>query len=208
MPDRSEPILAIVDGSLESLIACALLERPDRALAWFVGAGDDDADLRRAAVELQADLLGMDGVHEPAAEAWSSLPGGFGESALLIAAVAAASRDARSRVLWPKNEPDDLGMMMDASDRALLIQRLGMIETEESDRLGVRIDTPILDLPRSKLIDLAVDLDVPAWSAWWALPAALDHRPAQRERAGWVEALEAAGAAGLLERPRAVVADA
>ena len=203
MSERSEPVLMIVDGGLESLIAAMLLDRSGAVRAWYVGAGAEDSPLRRAAAELQADILGVDTIHNPRTppETWGSLPGGFGESAMLLEAVAEALRTRCARVIWPRTTNGDLDSMTDASDRALLVARLGLIESTRTQSLDIRIDTPLLDLSQKQLADLAVDMDAPVWSVWWALPEAMDHPEAERARSRWLTLLRGAGGERLLNRP-------
>lgn len=199
-------MLVIVDGGLESLVASMLIEPPDSAVAWFVGGSPEEVELRRTAARIQADLLGLSELREPGADAdfWTNLPGGLGEAGLLLAALAESMRGDRSRVLWPKQVAGDLDSMLDAADRALLIQRVGLIEQQRTASPNLRIDMPLIDLNDQQVAELAVDLDAPLWSSWWALPDAVDVRSAQAERARWAEVVTAAGGERLLTRHRRI----
>lgn len=202
MSQRAEPILTIVDGGLESLVASILINPPARAAAWFVGGAPEEIACRRAAARLQAELIGLEDFIEPSVEPWLGLPGGFGEAAMLLAALATAAESKRARVLWPKHVSGDLDAMLDASDRALLVQRIGLIELGDSEQLDVHIDSPLLDLTDRQIAELAVDLEAPLWSCWWALPAAADIPEAQTERRRWAELLRDCGGERLLTRSK------
>ncbi len=204
MAKRAEPRLIIVDGSLESLVASMLVDPPDQSIAWFVGGSPEEVELRRTAARIQADLLGLGEIREVSdgADFWADLPGGFGEAGLLLAAVTEAVRDGISRVMWPKQVAGDLDAMLDAADRALLIQRVGLIEQQRASTPDLRIDTPLIDLSDQQVAELVVDLDAPAWASWWALPDAIDLAAAQAERVRWSEKVIQAGGERLLTRQR------
>lgn len=199
-------MLVIVDGGLESLVASMLIDPPERAVAWFVGGTPEEIELRRTAARIHADLLGLEELREaPAgADLWADLPGGIGEAGLLLVAISEAIRDERSRVLWPKHVAGDLDGMLDAADRALLIQRIGLIEQQRTSSPNLRIDTPLIDLSDQQVAELAVDLDAPLWASWWALPDAVDLNAAQAERSRWTEVVVKAGGERLLTRRRRI----
>lgn len=202
MPVRAEPKLVIVDGGLESLVVSMLIEPADTAIAWFVGGGGDVVEeARRTAAKTQADVLGFADFLDPGPDdrPWEALAGGFGQSAMLLAAVSRASVLKCHRVIWPKCAAGDLDSMLDASDRALLVQRLAMIEQERTNALDVQIDTPLLDLTDEQVAELAADLNAPIWSCWWRLEEVSQSRTAMDERARWEQSLHEANADWLLE---------
>jgi len=204
MPDRTEPVLVIADGELESLVAMLLLEAPEQAQAWFIGAGADESPLRRRATQIQVESAGLEQMIDPTtpADAWASLPGGLGESAMLLSALADAAARGCADVVWPRASDGDLDSMTDSADRALLVERLGVIESARTESLDVRLRTPLLDLSDRQIAELAADLAAPVWSCWWALPEAGDRPDAEPERLRWSDLLSELGAAALFDRPR------
>ena len=199
---RDDSVLVIVDGGLESLVASLLAEPREKAVSWFVGGSPEESDFRRTAARMQAELLGLGSIREPAdgADFWTSLPGGLGEAAMLLAGVNEVIQSGLTRLLWPKHASGDLDSMLDGADRALLIQRLGLIEQQRLGTPGLRIDTPLIDLSDLQVADLAVDLDAPVWSCWWAMPNAVDLGAADAERRRWTDALKHVGGERLLTR--------
>ncbi|RMH25994.1 MAG: hypothetical protein D6693_07940 [Planctomycetota bacterium] len=205
MPQRAEPVLVIADGGLPSLVTMLMLDEPARGIALFTGAGADDSALRRRATDLHVELAGLDRVDEPALapDALAPLAGGLGESAMLLAAIADAAERRCREVHWPRTADGDLDAMADAADRALLVERLGVIESARTGSLDVSLVTPLLDLDDQQIAELAADLAAPVWSCWWALPEAADRADASRERARWAERLRGLGAEALLAPPAA-----
>ena len=102
--------------------------------------------------------------------------------------------------VYQKNTVDPALMTnLSAADRALLVQRIGLIEME-SESLDVKIDSPLLDLTDRQVAELAVDMDAPVWSCWWALPASDDLPEARPQRERWGGLLQDLGAQRLLRR--------
>lgn len=203
MTARAEPTLVILDGGLESLVAVMVQDLPDALTGWFRGGADgEETELRRCAARIQMDLLGCAGLVEPrhGCEPWKCLPGGFGEATLLMAALAEAAGRASARVVWPRQVGGDLNAMLDAADRALLVQRLGILELEGSKSADIRIEAPLLDLTDHQLAELAVDLAAPIWSCWWALPEAGAMPEATEARARWSNLIGEFGGEQLLRR--------
>lgn len=100
---------------------------------------------------------------------------GLSASELLMAACIEALRRNIHRVVWPvqlggPNIPtdqinvDELDLVSDAFDRALLCSRLLAIDAGPR---GLIIETPYLDFTDSQVMDLAADLDAPVNLAWW-----------------------------------------
>lgn len=202
MTARAEPMLVIVDGGFESLLAAMLLEPADSAIAWFVGGGENEVEeARRTAAKTQADLLGFADFLDPEPDnrPWESLAGGFGLSTMLLAAVNQAISLKCQRVIWPMCAGGDLDAMLDASDRVLLVQRLALIEQERTDSRDVQIDTPLLDLTDKQAAELAADLEAPIWSCWWRPKQVSRSWPGHEERTRWERALKEANAQWLLE---------
>lgn len=100
---------------------------------------------------------------------------GLAASELLMAACIEALRHNIHRVIWPiqlggPNIPtdqinlDELDLVADAFDRALLCARLLAIDAGPR---GLLIETPYIDFTDAQLMDLAADMDAPVNLAWW-----------------------------------------
>ncbi|MEQ8316895.1 MAG: hypothetical protein RIE77_13565 [Phycisphaerales bacterium] len=85
-------------------------------------------------------------------------------------------------------------------DRALLISRLVTLDASEHGVGVFEVQTPLMDLSDAQVAELALDLDVPIWRAWWwevaagkraKDPAVADRANALRDR--WCGALESLG---------------
>ena len=109
----------------------------------------------------------------------AELPGklrtGLAASELLLSACIDALRRNIHRVVWPVQlggpniptdhiEVDELDLVSDAFDRALLCSRLLAIDAGPR---GLLIETPYIDFTDAQVMDLAADLDAPVNLAWW-----------------------------------------
>lgn len=105
----------------------------------------------------------------------AKLRSGLAASELLMAACIEALRHNIHRVIWPiqlggPNIPtdqinlDELDLVADAFDRALLCARLLAIDAGPR---GLLIETPYIDFTDAQVMDLAADMDAPVNLAWW-----------------------------------------
>ncbi|MFI4916296.1 MAG: hypothetical protein ACIAS6_07320 [Phycisphaerales bacterium JB060] len=85
-------------------------------------------------------------------------------------------------------------------DRALLVSRLVTLDAAEHGVGVFEVQTPLMDLSDAQVAEMALDLDVPIWRAWWweaaagkraRDPALADRANACRDR--WCTALESLG---------------
>lgn len=85
-------------------------------------------------------------------------------------------------------------------DRTLLVSRLVTLDAAEHGVAVFEVQAPLMDLSDVQVAEMALDLDVPIWRAWWwevaegkrANDPALGER-ANACRARWCSALEALG---------------
>ncbi len=192
-----EPILVINDGSVAALVACLLAPELSKVTVWVPpagsslrGVGADEAS-QMSLVSQQSDLLGYERVVTPAplarpvAERWIEQP------ASLLLALADARRLGCTRVVWPVVHGESPAEMLEAAERAALVNRLcwlGEPERAASDPgsaeaggmggaggqggMGagpqtIRLETPFVDLTPSQVMDMARDLDAPLQTCWW-----------------------------------------
>lgn len=85
-------------------------------------------------------------------------------------------------------------------DRCLLVSRLVTLDAAEHGVGVFEVQTPLMDLSDAQVAELALDLDVPIWRAWWweaaagkraKDPALAERATALRDR--WCGALESLG---------------
>lgn len=194
-------MLIISDGGLPALVSCMLAINPEGVVIWSPPQGSPGLDhpgarigpQHRAAVERQADLLGLRGVEFGAPLNWPSEASAAEEddvhtlptSALLMLATAEARRLGCDDVVWPVVCGSDLDELASAAERARLVSRLSMLPTHQGKtRSGVpgliRIRTPLADLTPLQVAELALDLDAPIQTCWWqpgVRPATLAEAP-------------------------------
>lgn len=127
----------------------------------------------------------------------AGLSPGLPESVCLLAALHSARSLGCERVVWPFHVHSDhqsiageLERIAAAVDRAQLIGRLSLLEGTP-----VVVDAPLADLTDGQLADLAIDLDAPAYLAWWwrSLGSEPAERVAAEERRAWLPVLRDAG---------------
>lgn len=207
--------LLITDGGLPALVAAAI-EAERLASAGESGGGAPAllmpwvadpalAETQLTAIASQAkffrhDLLEAAPIRDFAAGTSAS----FVETLGLLAAVEVARANGCSRIVWPAHAhatddtlAEDIDRMAAAVDRALLVQRIAMLDPASpgSPRSELTIETPLVDLTDAQLADLVVDLDAPAYLCWWwrALPEPKTEQAAAAERTAWKAALRHAG---------------
>jgi hypothetical protein len=197
--ETSTAILA--DGSLASLVACALLKEaltssqvPSDARGLvipFFPKGATNAQVEAARVQAASYDL-------PVAEAHAKPEGegsqGEGESRALLSAGHIAARAGLGSVLWPVQaavgEGLDLDRISACADRALLVGRLVAIDAVEHGVRGLTISIPFIDLTDRQIAELAMDMGVPLQACWWNR---FSDRAAGEERARWMAALRSVG---------------
>jgi hypothetical protein len=190
------------DGSLASLVACAMLQEsltasdaaPDSG-GLVIAVPEGDATSTRAdAARLQAQAYGLPFAELAADEPSSAKTRGESQTRLLLAAVYAAARARCESILWPIVASTPAGIDLDAvaagADRALLVARLVALDAKDHGLPGLTITVPFIDLTDHQIADLAVDMAVPIETCWWnrfAGPSAAE------ERKRWTAALRSVG---------------
>lgn len=183
-------MLIISDGGLPALVSCMLAINPEAVAVWVPPQDAPGLDhpaarigsLHRAAVERQADLLGLRGVGAAPALQWPAEADSGSEpdlhslptSAMLMLAVSEARRLGCSDLVWPVVCGADLDELATAAERARLVSRLSMLPTHQGrSRSGapglIRVRTPLADLTPQQVAELALDLDAPVQTCWWQL---------------------------------------
>ncbi len=200
--------IIIADGGLPALVAAAI--EAERAISGGGGgaslmlwpASPLLASAQFTAVTSQARFLRLGLTDTPqlslnGTEASTTLRDTLG----LLSGVEAARAAGCSRVVWPvqyhadhDSLPGELDRIAAAVDRALLVARLGLLETDRASD-EITIETPLVDLTDSQIADLVVDLDAPAYLCWWwRRPSEAEAEAlAAPERKAWLAALREAG---------------
>lgn len=190
----SEPCLVIADGSLSSLVLCALsgemarLRRSDeKSLLYpaFWTRGRDQEDVLPAvdrATQTHASLYGLELVTDRAGypsgddEMGMDTDSGAGthETRLLLDACSIAMSRGIRKVVWGVQiDGEDHGgterieRIARALDRAILVGRLATLDAPSSGAVEVVVETPLADLTDQQVVDLALDLSVAHDSCWW-----------------------------------------
>lgn len=208
MGERGRRSLIILDGSLPGLVCAALGEHPEELVGWFPGAGIDlgEGELGEAhqqAAQRQGELTGLGeaviagraGTRSEHAKESGWIGGstaGIDTSIVLLRACAEAARRGCGRVVWGVHCGSDLDGVFDGAERAGLIGRLASIGLPGSME-GLRVETPLLDMSETQIAELALDLDVPVGSCWWAGDAGRAIEGSAVVRGRWERALAGAG---------------
>lgn len=178
MPARRDgSILVIFDGGVTSLVATLLAGHPERAIAWLPPAGsttlDDPAstigEACGAATEQLVELLAMKGIERPA-PVWRG-NGPMPMHLMLWLACEDARRLGCESVLWPVIAGHDPDALVAADELAGLVARLAWLTPVARPGLqdaAPDIKTPLADLTREQIADLALDLDAPVDGVWWS----------------------------------------
>jgi hypothetical protein len=175
-------MLVIFDGGVASLVATLLAEHPERSIAWLPPTGSPSLDAPAhavgeacsAAAERLVELLGMKGLERPA-PVWRG-NGPMPAHLMLWLACQDARRLGCESVLWPVVAGHDPDAMVAADETAALVARLSWLNPPEvRDRKDIAPDikTPLADLTREQVTDLALDLDAPVDGVWWFRPTAI-----------------------------------
>jgi len=172
--------LVINDGSLAALVAAAAeRDRGIDVVAWVPppGLGLSEpgyacADAL-ALVRHQASVLGYERTiaGHPTLSATPGEGSGIETTVLLLEAARIALAHGCARVVWPLALGDDLAAMAWAEERAELVTRLLLLDEESGRGRSVEIGTPVVDLSRDQIEDLAEDLGVPRHLAHDTAPA-------------------------------------
>lgn len=211
--------LVITDGGLPALVAAAIeAERfaaaenaesgggaPALLMPWVTNPALTEVQL--TAVASQARFLRQE-LLEPAPirEFATGTSPAFLDSLGLLVAVEVARANGCGRIVWPVHThatDDTLAGGIDgiaaSVDRALLVERLAMLDAEPAsvtpDTEDLAIETPLVDVTDAQVAELVVDLDAPAYLCWWWRPLTEDaaERTAASERTAWTGALHDAG---------------
>lgn len=173
---RADELVGVVhDGGLGPLVASLLGDAPDRVVAWCPPLGTDWGEgpmtaSHREAVAAQAEALGyarmLHSDHRPIGGVIS--PGsGLERSALLLSAAADVAGEGCTRLIWPVMCGGDLELLCATTEKAHLIGRLLSIDPAGDAGDPITVDTPLADLTRVQVAELAYDLDAPIGLCWW-----------------------------------------
>ena len=178
MDDRDR-ILVIVDGSLCSLVGLALAQERSDPVAWVPPVGTDVGDApvgthHLSAVRTQLDRLGVEQIVFPPddTQAPSELgDGALGANTTVSLALLRAAHDAlhlRCRsVLWPICCDGSLEETFRATEIAATVSRLvGLDQPGSLSDVDLSVRTPLADMSRDQVADLAYDLDAPVECCW------------------------------------------
>lgn len=208
MAASTERTLLIADGGLPSLVAGAMCADPEHLTLWLPQSGAFTPEgpigvVHRRAVEDQSELLGagelvictlpalpVTDLAETAKDGgMAARLFGLGTTRILLEACEEAVRRHCWRVIWPVVGGGSVTEMFAAAEQADLITRLvrlgGMAGAGPKDGPDLRIELPLVDLTTDQVADLALDLDVPVESCWWAREEAGEMAPAVRSRLEW-----------------------
>lgn len=165
---------------------------PGDPLAWISGP---TRSMAHHAVRAQAEILGLEMLDRD----WLGSDGsGPGQSLALLGVAQQAAVLGVRRVVWavqfpPLGVEPDLDRIAATVDRCLLISRLVSLDLWDQPHPPVpevRLETPLVDLSDSQIVDLALDLGVPIASAWWIDGVGV---PAQAEQRRWLPLLAELG---------------
>lgn len=194
-------VTVLSDSGPASLVALlAALDTGARVCAAPWGDAARAGHPAFGALQRQSGELGFD-----LAPAASDAPGRpLAEALALLGAVSAAIERAKSAprpenavggllVIWPVHlGGGDAGASLDrigaALDRALLVSRLASMDADVPG--GVRLEAPYADLTDRQVAELALDLDAPLHTCWWADVDAGPDAAAERDR--WERVLRSA----------------
>lgn len=191
-----EQCVIISDGSVESLMACAMAseqqqisgnERSVLLPGWWEGTQEIDLMISAVdpAVVRQASVYGLEvfpqqAVYPPEISQSSAndelCSVGPIQSQILLEASSIAMQSGIRRVVWPIRviRPESTAQMdrfVDqiaiAVDRAVLASRLASLDANSSSAVDVVIETPFVDLSNDQMWDLAGDMALPIETCWW-----------------------------------------
>lgn len=204
--DASDRILVIVDGSLCSLVGLALALEHATPVAWVPPVGTNAGDLpvgthHLASVRTQLDRLGVQEIVFPPDE--TSTPSELGNTALgantsVSLALLRAAHDAfqlRCRsLIWPVCANADLDELFRVTEIAASVARLITLDQPGSLKdVSLDVRTPLADMSREQVADLAYDLDAPV-ECCWSMRADPDQLPSEQQelQTAWNNAIRLA----------------
>ncbi len=184
--------LIINFGDLSGLVATAIEDRHDRIVLWHPMIGGETANRRKQTVAEQAVIFGIDELVEIPMDQLVIPPNpdnthagtqhatdqghNSGEAADLLTnfemgiVVLQAARWAVTHncdtVIWPGQVNADHTKACRVCEQTVLINHL--LELEFGKDI-IWVDTPLVDLPDTQLVDLATKAAAPLRSAWWCL---------------------------------------
>lgn len=188
-----EPCLIIGDGSLGSLVLCAMAGEVSRLrssdqrsmlypASWARGRDHEDIlpSVDRA-MQTHATLYNLDLVTDRAGypsaddDAGMETETGVGthETRLLLDACSIAMSRGIRRVVWGVQIDEEgegtsrLDRIARVLDRAILVGRLATLDAPSSGAVEVVVETPLADLTDRQVVDLALDLSVAHDTCWW-----------------------------------------
>lgn len=207
------PALILSDGSLPSLVACAIVaaarrpeqsQAPSHVLPAALPAPSPTpapapahlSDRQRATALHQAALYGLSPIQAvpPRGTPSAFLPGEPDSRLLVDAAYTALHLSCRTLVspalaCEPGRAPD-VPSITRLVDRCLLVSRLASLDAPEAGLPEIRVEPLFADLDDDAIADLAMDLDCPVDTCWWFADPAPQ---AERERSRWLPRLERLG---------------
>ncbi len=215
-PNSSKKPLVLCDGDLPGLVALSLAQD---ALGGLGSSGvlsgpvtQSNAEGINARIRSMAEAQGAECLDFPAV-APASLNTGHRRSRYLTEAVYHAISNGYTTLVCPwqaetfdpdatrdTNELPTVDGLARELDRALLVSRLVTLDAAEHGAGVFEVQTPLMDLSDVQVAEMALDLDVPIWRAWWWEAAAgkrtkdlalSDRANACRDR--WCTALESLG---------------
>lgn len=215
-PNSSKKPLVLCDGDLPGMVALSLAQD---ALGGLGASGvlsgpvtQSNAEGINSRIHAMADAQAAECLDFPAV-APASLSTGHRRTRYLSEAVYHAISNGYTTLVCPwQAETFDPDKTRDANelpgvdglarelDRALLVSRLVTLDAAEHGVGVFEVQTPLMDLSDTQVAEMALDLDVPIWRAWWweattgkrTKDAVLaDRANACRDR--WCGALEALG---------------
>jgi hypothetical protein len=208
--------LVLCDGDVPSMVALSLTQD---ALGGLGEVGVLAAPVAPAGAEAVGDRIRQmaDGVAAACIDfpsvAPASLGGGQRRNRYLAEAAQQAALGGYGQLVCPWQadafDPDatrdkyavpGVDALARELDRALLVSRLVTLDASEHGVSVFEISTPLMDLSDVQVAEMALDLDVPIWRAWWwdaakggrGRDASLVSR-AESCRQRWTNALEALG---------------
>ncbi len=155
-------ILVLTDGSLPALVATllAIEEAANTVFLRFEPGSRPAPKSRRRACQRLIELYDLPELIETAPP-----PPELPISTRLLHSCHTAIELGCRRLVWPVSLGDDLDAAASAAEHAACIERLLGLEVPRQER--PQLTTPLLDLTRAQIADLAHDLDAPLQGAWW-----------------------------------------
>ena len=215
-PMHAKRSLVLCDGDLPSMVAISLTQDAVGGLGEVgvlsAPVTTSGAEAVNARIRELADAQATQCVDFPAVAPTSLGSGGRRNRYLAEAAQHAVTNKFASLVCpWQAegfeveagrdcHTPPSVDALARELDRALLVSRLVTLDASEHGVSVFEVQTPLMDLSDAQVAELALDLDVPIWRAWWwdaargrrSKDAALQER-AEACRDRWCKALETLG---------------